>query len=146
MNIVFKEIKKAFADEISKKQIKTKHKNHGNLQGLILLPELEEKKKTIEVTFYLMEIEKAMDVKVRYIDRVDKNNEIINEYAFSDLLKGKELPMIDSDLQNLIIESLQYTVEEGKIISTISLETQMENFVKIIKSSWNMILNYQKEL
>ncbi len=146
MNIVFKEIKKAFADEISKKQIKTKHKKHGNLQGLILLPELEEKKKTIEVTFYLMEMEKAMDVKVRYIDRVDKNNEIINEYAFSDLQKGKELPMIDSDLQDLIIESLQYTVEEGKIISAVSLETQMENLVKIIKSSWNMILNYQKEL
>jgi hypothetical protein len=146
MNIVFKEIKKAFADEISKKQIKTKQKNHGNLQGLILLPELQEKKKTIEVIFYLMEAEKAMDVKVRYTDKVDKNNEITNEYAFSDLSKGQELPMIESDLQNLITESLQYTVEEGKIISTVSLETQMENFIKIIKSSWNLILNYQKEL
>jgi hypothetical protein len=146
MNIVFKEIKKAFADEISKKQIKTKHRNHGNLQGLVLLPDLQEKKKTIEVIFYLMETEKAMDVRVRYIDKVDKNNETINEYAFSDLLKGKELPMIDKDLQNLITDSLQYTVEEGKIISTISLETQIENFVKIIKSSWNLILNYQEEL
>ena len=144
MNQILKKIKDEFASFVTEKKAKIKHKNHGNMEFLKLIPTSNNKKIAVEINFIYMLNEEGLDVLIEYEKRNADKEIIKKSYSFSSYLKKGSLEMIDKDMLGLIEESFKYEVLDSKLKSVIPLQTQADNFISVIKNSWNIIINYNE--
>jgi len=146
MNKHLELIKEEFSSYTKDNQAHISKTKHKNLEILTLSPIVSEKNKSINIDFCYMVEEEGLDVRITYSDKSDKKNTRKVNYAFSSYNKGFDLPNIDKDVISVLNEMFEYEVIEGKLKSKVKIEKQIENFVMIIKNSWNLIINHLNEL
>jgi hypothetical protein len=142
MDPILEKVKQEFSDFIKENKIRIKHQKTSNIEILSLIPIMTNRKKSLKIDFIYMPEAVSSDVKITYTIKSDNKNEKIVSYAFSNLNKNLELPVIDPDLLPTIKENFKYEVIDEKIISIIPAETQIDTFITAVKNSWNMIVNY----
>ncbi|MDT8336256.1 MAG: hypothetical protein RQ856_00360 [Candidatus Izemoplasmatales bacterium] len=142
MDPVLKKIKQEFSDFVKENKVKIKHQKSNNIEILTVLPNTKNRKKNLKIDFIYLKEAVAVDVKITYQIKLDNKNDKLISYAFSNLNKNLELPVIDPDLIPSIKENFKYEVIDGKIMSTIPAEKQIDTFTIAVKNSWNMIINH----
>jgi hypothetical protein len=119
-------------------------KGHKNLEKLSYLILYNRKKISLKIHFLYMPHEQAVVVNLSYDIKLKNKVDRTEEFSFSDVSKGNNLPIINPDDIKRISDTLNYEVVDGKIVSTLSPLTQALTFTEIIKRNINTIVDYGK--
>lgn len=119
-------------------------KGHKNLEKLSYIILYNRKKISLKIDFLYMPHEQAVVVNLAYDIKLKNKEDRTEEFSFSDVSKGKNLPIINPDDIKRISDTLNYEVVDGKIVSTLSPLTQALTFTEIIKRNINTIVDYGK--
>ncbi len=119
-------------------------KNHKNLEKLLYQVLYNRKKISLMIEFIFLPNEEAMMVNLSYNIKLKNKEEKTDEFSFSDVSKGKTLPIINPDDIKRISDAINYEVIDGKIKSSLSPLTQALTFTEIIKRNIDTIIDYGK--
>ena len=145
METILKQAKLELNEFLTNKKANIKHTNHQHMSLLTITPDLETKKNQIKIELFFLKNELALDVKIKYIMKNEKKD-LQKSYVFSDISKGKELLMISPVANEKLASIFKFAIIEDKLKSAIPLEDQLSTLLDILKSDWDNIIAYSKQI
>lgn len=142
MNEIIKKIKTDLTDFNEKYRPKIQTRRSSLFDTLNLIPQIDNKKKNINIEFIYLKNPEAVDVKISIKKVLEEKNVEKEIFVFSNLAKNIEIPFFDQKINEEIKSLFGYILIDGEIKSSVSALTQAEMFTRIIKDNYDNILKY----